>query len=65
MSSHGICDNLSSDASPSALDVERQRRRQLDEIVAFRRLLRKPDEAAYSFPEVKKPDPIRWVPIFA
>ena len=66
MASSGISEELDSVAGPSALEVESQRREQVAEIVAFRRRLRGPEEAAYSFPEENpEPERIRWVPIFA
>ena len=66
MSSNSIGGELSSAASPSAQDVETQRREQVAQIVAFRRQLREPEEAAYRFPETaKEPEGIRWVPVFA
>lgn len=66
MSNNVSDDERNSTASPSALDLESQRREQVAEIVAFRRRLRGPDEAAYSFPEeCEEPERIRWVPIFA
>ena len=66
MSSNRSSDELNSPASPSVQDVETQRREQVAQIVAFRRQLREPEEAAYRFPEtVKEPEGIRWVPVFA